>query len=74
MFQIWHISSSDTRVDGCHFHALSYIKQDLAHIVQTQQEDVDKIEGMMEDANNNAKTGLKHIEKAASHQSQCTIS
>ena len=42
--------------------------------MQTQQEDVDKIEEMMEDANSNAKTGLKHIEKAASHQSQCTIS
>lgn len=55
-------------------HTVNEIYKDLAHIVQTQQEDVDKIEGVMEDANNNAKTGLKHIEKAASHQSQCTIS
>ena len=55
-------------------HTVNEIYKDLAHIVQAQQEDVDKIETMMEEANTNAKSGLTHIEKAAAHQSQCIIS
>jgi len=55
-------------------HTVNEIYKDLAHIVQAQQEDVDKIENMMEESNANAKSGLNHIEKAAEHQSTCIIS
>jgi len=55
-------------------HTVNEIYKDLAHIVQAQQDDVDKIEEMMEESNANAKSGLNHIEKAAQHQSQCIIS
>lgn len=49
--------------------------QDLAHLVDNQQEGIDQIETQMENAKENTATGLKHIEKANAHQqSQCVIS
>jgi t-SNARE complex subunit (syntaxin) len=52
-------------------------QKDLAHIVGNQQEQIDQIEGQMENSRANAEQGLSHIQKAnekASASSQCTIS
>ena len=50
--------------------------QDLAHIVGSQQEQVDQIESQMEQSKANAEQGLSHIQKAneKASQAQCTIS
>jgi len=50
--------------------------QDLAHIVGSQQEQVDQIENQMEQSKANAEQGLSHIQKAnlKASQSQCLIS
>ena len=49
--------------------------QDLAHLVDNQQEGIDQIETQMEGAKENTSTGLKHIEKANEHQqANCIIS
>lgn len=51
------------------------ILQDLAHLVDNQQEGVDQIETQMENTKENTASGLKHIEKAnESQQSQCVVS
>lgn len=51
------------------------IAQDLAGLVDEQQEGIDTIETQMENTKENTATGLKHIEKAnESSQSQCAIS
>ena len=57
--------------------AMLGMKKDLAHIVGNQQEQIDQIEGQMENSRANAEQGLSHIQKAnekASTSSQCTIS
>ena len=52
-----------------------FIVQDLAGLVDEQQEGVDTIEAQMENTKENTATGLKHIEKAnESANSQCAIS
>ena len=50
--------------------------QDLAHIVGSQQEQVDQIETQMEQSKANAQQGLGHIQKAneKASQAQCSIS
>jgi uncharacterized membrane protein (UPF0127 family) len=56
------------------FLALLFV-QDLAHLVDGQQEGIDQIETQMENAEENTATGLRHIEKAnESSQSQCVVS
>ncbi|KAI2491187.1 hypothetical protein MHU86_23382 [Fragilaria crotonensis] len=58
-------------------HQVNEIYKDLAHIVGSQQEQIDQIEGQMENSRANAEQGLSHIQKAnekASASSQCTIS
>lgn len=57
-------------------HQVNEIYKDLAHIVGSQQEQVDQIETQMEDAVTNADAGLTQVEKANElyGQSNCTIS
>lgn len=57
-------------------HQVNEIYKDLAHIVGSQQEQVDQIEDQMEDANANAAAGLEQVQKANENasKSQCTIS
>ncbi len=52
------------------------VLQDLANIVSFQQGQIDEVETTMEQANKNAESGLKQIEKAhaKSMESNCTIS
>ena len=45
-------------------HQVNEIYKDLAHIVASQQDQVDAIETQMEDSRANADSGLKQIEKA----------
>jgi t-SNARE complex subunit (syntaxin) len=48
----------------------------LANIVSFQQDQVDEVETTMEEANKNAESGLKQIEKAhaKSEEGNCVIS
>jgi t-SNARE complex subunit (syntaxin) len=57
-------------------HTVNEIYKDLAHIVGGQQEQVDTIENQMEDARDNAESGLSEVQKANERysNSQCTIS
>jgi t-SNARE complex subunit (syntaxin) len=57
-------------------HKVNEIYKDLANIVSSQQEDIDCIETQMEDANANAQSGLRQVEKANEKygQSNCIIS
>jgi t-SNARE complex subunit (syntaxin) len=57
-------------------HQVNEIYKDLAHIVGSQQEQVDSIETQMEDSRANAESGLQQVEKANEKfgSSQCTIS
>jgi len=57
-------------------HTVNEIYKDLAHIVGSQQEQVDQIENQMEDARNNAESGLEQVQKANDkyNNSNCTIS
>lgn len=57
-------------------HQVNEIYKDLAHIVGSQQEQVDNIETQMEESRANAESGLSQIEKANDKygSSQCTIS
>lgn len=57
-------------------HQVNEIYKDLAHIVSAQQDQVDEVEVTMEQANKNAESGLKQIEKAhaKSMESSCVIS
>merc|ERR1711935_578355 len=45
-------------------HQVNEIYKDLAHIIGSQQEQVDEVEEHMERANESAEAGLKQIEKA----------
>lgn len=56
-------------------HTVNQIYKDLAHIVGSQQEQIDTIETQMEDARNNAESGLTQVQKANEkyNQSNCTI-
>lgn len=57
-------------------HTVNEIYKDLAHIVGGQQEQIDQIEGQMEDARTNAESGLTQVQKANEkyNNSNCTIS
>jgi len=57
-------------------HQVNEIYKDLAHIVGSQQEQIDQIETQMEESKVNAQQGLSHIQKAneKAGASQCTIS
>lgn len=56
-------------------HQVHEIYKDLAHIVGSQQEQIDTIETQMEDSRANAEQGLKQVEKANEKygNQQCTI-
>lgn len=56
-------------------HTVNEIYKDLAHIVGSQQEQIDQIENQMEDARNNAESGLEQVQKANDNynNSNCTI-
>jgi t-SNARE complex subunit (syntaxin) len=57
-------------------HQVNEIYKDLAHIVGSQQEQVDQIEDKMEDARNTAQSGLDQVHKANEKfgTNQCSIS
>ena len=57
-------------------HQVNEIYKDLAHIVGSQQEQVNQIETQMEESRNNAESGLEQVQKAKDKygQSQCIIS
>jgi t-SNARE complex subunit (syntaxin) len=57
-------------------HQVNEIYKDLAHIVGSQQEQVDQIEDKMEDARNTAQSGLDQVHKANEKYgtTQCIIS
>jgi Fe2+ transport system protein B len=57
-------------------HQVNEIYKDLAHIVGSQQDDVDQIETQMDDARGNAESGLEQIQKANEkyNNAQCIIS
>eukprot|EP00797_Seminavis_robusta_P005485 Sro1362_g266280.2 (250) ;mRNA; r:11908-12805 len=57
-------------------HQVNEIYKDLAHIVGSQQEQIDTIETQMEESRANAEQGLKQVEKANEKygNSQCIIS
>ena len=57
-------------------HQVNEIYKDLAHIVGSQQEQIDSIETQMEDARTNAESGLEQVERANERygSAQCTIS
>mmetsp|Transcript_641 Transcript_641/g.808 ORF Transcript_641/g.808 Transcript_641/m.808 type:complete len:261 (+) Transcript_641:31-813(+) len=57
-------------------HQVNEIYKDLAHVVASQQDQVDQIETQMEQSKINAEQGLSHIQKAneKASSSQCTIS
>ena len=57
-------------------HQVNEIYKDLAHIVGSQQDDIDTIEVQMEESRANAESGLKQVEKANEKygSSNCVIS
>jgi len=57
-------------------HQVNEIYKDLAHIVGSQQEQIDTIENHMEESRVNAEAGLKQVEKANEKygNGQCVIS
>ncbi|CAJ1962563.1 unnamed protein product [Cylindrotheca closterium] len=57
-------------------HTVNEIYKDLSHIVGDQQEQIDQIEGQMEDARTNAESGLTQVQKANEkyNNSNCSIS
>mmetsp|Transcript_28332 Transcript_28332/g.79647 ORF Transcript_28332/g.79647 Transcript_28332/m.79647 type:complete len:270 (-) Transcript_28332:82-891(-) len=57
-------------------HTVNQIYKDLASIVGSQQEQVDQIETQMDDAKQNATSGLEQVQKANEkyNSSQCVIS
>jgi hypothetical protein len=56
-------------------HQVNEIYKDLAHIVASQQDDIDQIETQMDDARANAESGLQQVEKANEKfgSTQCSI-
>ena len=56
-------------------HQVNEIYKDLAHIVGSQQEQIDTIENQMEESKINAEAGLKQVERAnEKYGNQCVIS
>ena len=55
-------------------HQVNEIYKDLAHIVGSQQEQIDTIETQMEESKANAEKGLAHVVKANEKASTCIIS
>lgn len=57
-------------------HQVNEIYKDLAHIVGSQQEQIDIIENQMEESKVNAESGLKQVERANEKygNGQCLIS
>ena len=57
-------------------HQVNEIYKDLAHIISSQQDQIDTIETQMEESRANAEQGLKQVEKANEKygNSQCTVS
>jgi syntaxin 7 len=57
-------------------HQVNEIYKDLAHIVGSQQEQIDIIENQMEESKVNAESGLKQVERANEKygSGQCVIS
>lgn len=57
-------------------HQVNEIYKDLAHIVGSQQEQIDQIETQMEESRANAESGLKQVERANEKygSSQCVVS
>jgi t-SNARE complex subunit (syntaxin) len=57
-------------------HQVNEIYKDLAHIVGSQQEQVDQIEDQMEEAKNTAQSGLDQVHKANEKygNNQCIVS
>lgn len=57
-------------------HQVNEIYKDLAHIVGSQQEQIDQIETQMEDSRANAESGLKQVERANEKYgtTQCVVS
>jgi syntaxin 7 len=56
-------------------HQVNEIYKDLAHIVGSQQEQIDQIETQMEESKENAEKGLAHVVKANEKASaSCVIS
>jgi t-SNARE complex subunit (syntaxin) len=57
-------------------HTVNEIYKDLAHIVGSQQEQVDQIENQMEDARNTAQSGLEQVHQANEKygNNQCVVS
>jgi t-SNARE complex subunit (syntaxin) len=57
-------------------HQVNEIYKDLAHLVVSQQDDIDAIETQMEDSRVNAEAGLHQVEKANEKfgTTQCAIS
>jgi len=76
--QIMRERESEIKNINKSMHQVNEIFKDLAHLVDTQQTDIDKIEGQMENAHASAKSGLTQVEKANNHTSvipqQCAIS
>ena len=57
-------------------HQVNEIYKDLAHIVGSQQEQIDTIEQQMDDARGNAESGLEQVQKANEKygSNQCILS
>lgn len=56
-------------------HQVNEIYKDLAHIISSQQEQVDEVEKHMEEATGHAASGLEQIQKAtAKSEKSCVIS
>jgi hypothetical protein len=62
--QIMREREDEIRTINQGMHTVNEIYKDLAHIVSTQQENIDQIETQMEDSKANAENGLKQVELA----------
>lgn len=76
--QIMRERETEIRNINTSMHQVNEIFKDLAHLVDSQQTDIDKIEHQMENAHASAQSGLTQVEKANNHTSvipqQCMIS
>jgi t-SNARE complex subunit (syntaxin) len=62
--QIMREREDEIRTINQGMHTVNEIYKDLAHIVSTQQENIDQIETQMDDSRANAENGLKQVELA----------
>jgi t-SNARE complex subunit (syntaxin) len=62
--QIMREREEEIRTINQGMHTVNEIYKDLAHIVSTQQENIDQIEMQMDDSRANAENGLKQVELA----------